>query len=241
MSPPPYTPYSSKEKHISSFDSLSPVNNTPHFPGLGESSKSHHSGQHLGTTDEDFAIALRRRIGKRSLTFGMKRSEYSESGADLAEIRRLLELGAKPNNHHDLATEAVWENDIFLLRLLIEYGLNVDLRDKLLRIFFIPSGYTLLHEACGPGASYSPNIELVELLIEHGADVNARERLMRQTPLLLVCEHAKNSDRSIDIARLLITNGADVFIKDRSGKNCLHYAQDESLRQLLLAERAGRT
>jgi len=96
------------------------------------------------------------------------------------------------------------DNLICLVRLLIEKGVDVSVKD--------PEGWTLLHLLC---RNYSNNnlIELVKLLIDNGIDIKAELVDDGLTALHFLCMNYTH-DNLIDLVRLLIEKGVDVNSSD---------------------------
>jgi ankyrin repeat protein len=109
-----------------------------------------------------------------------------------------------------------------LLKLLLEYGMDVNAQDK--------HGNTPLH-----WAQLRDNEPMVRLLLKYGADVNAQNNYGNR-PLYLAINAGKKSTVS-----LLLKYGADVNVQNEYGEIPLHMAAregDESIVRLLLAKGA---
>lgn len=116
------------------------------------------------------------------------------------------------------------QEEIKMIKLLIEYGANVNAvdyvheaqhSDKTAHSIYMTDdrcGYTpLMH------AVYNGNTELVKLLIENGADVNVRD-YTGFTPVATVAD-SLNDDPGVEILRILIENGADIINKTNYGQS----------------------
>lgn len=101
-------------------------------------------------------------------------------------------------------------------------SINVNYKDK--------QGYTALHRACVNG--HEP---VVDVLLHHGANLEA-ETLLKQTVLMLACQHYKDHL----IAKLLLDRGANIHARDMYGSGPLHYAcGNVTLVRLLLSRGAN--
>jgi Ankyrin repeats (3 copies)/Ankyrin repeats (many copies) len=109
---------------------------------------------------------------------------------------------------------AVHQGDFEMVRVLLDYGLNVNIRDNL--------GSTPLNFAL---EYRSKNIDprVVRFLLDHGADPNILAQLQGgNTPL-----HRASRSGRIEIARLLVEHGANVEVQDDRGKTPLDVATKE--------------
>lgn len=95
--------------------------------------------------------------------------------------------------------EAVQNNDIKLLHLLLRYNPYIDMKDN--------SGNTALLKAL---CQQNPNKDIIELLISSGADINI-QNLNGKTALMIAIKYKK------DFVQFLIDKGADVKIVSQSG------------------------
>ena len=134
--------------------------------------------------------------------------------------------------------EAIKQNDIIIVRALIDAGADVNARN--------PYGETPLHIACVRGFQ-----KIISLLIAEGADVNARDRRAltplhaaawgghKETVAFLIATGAEVDVRGDDgttpllvstlsgrheTMALLIDNGADINAGNRTGLTPLHVA-----------------
>ena len=97
----------------------------------------------------------------------------------------------------------MWANSDKIVRLLIQKGADVNVRDQY--------GDTPLHQALW-GADFD---KIAWLLIQQGANVNARDK-EGKTPL--------HKARDSKIVQLLIQKGADVNARDKKGRTPLSIA-----------------
>ena len=122
--------------------------------------------------------------------------QWAVYNGDLAEVKRLLRLGADASiaNRYgatpmSLAAE-VANTDI--LKVLLEVGANVESPNA--------DGMTALLAVSRTG-----NVEAAKLLLDHGAAVDAKEKFGGQTPLMWA-----SARRHPEMMQLLISKGADV-------------------------------
>ncbi len=114
---------------------------------------------------------------------------------------------------------AAKNNDVILLKLLLDAGADKDKADKY--------GLTPLHYAARSGYS-----ECVKLLIKAGANVNYAPGREKVTPL-----HSALRDNQIECVKLLLAAGADKNKADLYGNTPLHWAggHEECMNLLLEA------
>lgn len=135
---------------------------------------------------------------------------FAAQDGDLAEVRRLLTLGAEVNatDAHGntplkYASAEPWPE---VLRLLIAYGASTTIADE--------NGFTPMHCATGHGF-YDEAIEMVETLLLAGADVNARSIHLGFVPL-----HEASTAQMVD---WLLAHGADPTIRNTAGQTPEEY------------------
>jgi len=112
---------------------------------------------------------------------------------DNYEITKLL-IDAGANIDSELLLGPAYRNDFKMVKLLVEYGADVNAADNML-------GRTALLEAY-----MNRNFKMIKYLLEHGADVNVR--YYEDTLLRLAMDHYGNKDA--DLIRLLLDYGAKV-------------------------------
>lgn len=145
-----------------------------------------------------------------------------QSGSFVA-VRRVLDAGADPNEKVDGTAPlevAIWEEKLFVARLLCERGAKVNFADEF--------GYTPLMTAVEMN-----NAKLVDLLIDRQADVNVRENTYGISVLQSAC--GIGNEKIVD---RLLKAGADIKHVDKYQGNLLeeaaiagHAAIVEKLRQ----------
>ena len=121
---------------------------------------------------------------------------WAVNKGDVAEVRRLLRLGANPklvNNYGASAMSLAAEvANTDILKLLIETGVDPDSAN--------PEGMTALLAVARTG-----NVEAAQVLLKAGAKVDAKEKWGGQTPLMWA-----SARRHPAMMELLISKGADV-------------------------------
>lgn len=103
--------------------------------------------------------------------------------------------------------ESAFFNSVSGLRLLIEYGANLDLQDK--------TGTTALMVAASRGS-----LDCTRILIENGAALNLQDR-KGKTALFHACRIKRSTPLGNEIVEFLIKSGAEVDIQDNRGQTCL--------------------
>ena len=148
-------------------------------------------------------------------------------------VRELLEKGVDVNYQREndgwtaliRASYFSYSNNfrIDIIRLLIEYGANVNLQDK--------DGYTAL-----VFASYNGHTEAVKLLLANGADPDLQDN-NRRTALMYASHNGH-----IEIVKLLLAAGAKVNLQDDRDYTALYYANREGYIEIQkLLREAGAT
>lgn len=121
--------------------------------------------------------------------------------------------GAEPNvqgrRERTPLHSAAHNGKLELIRKLIEYGADIDARDK--------DGYTPLRFA----SEGLKNPTVIRLLLDHGADVNTRAGDL-STPL-----HMASGWGLVEVARILLEHGAMVEVEDDRGRTPLMVARAE--------------
>ena len=138
----------------------------------------------------------------------------------MAMVELLLRLGADPNagDHSPLycvGNECSLAKGADAVRLLVEHGANVNLRNGVKRC-------SALHMAARRG-----NVLIAEALLECGAEIEARDSL-GDTPLRrsVNCNH-------MEVAALLMSRGADVHSIGNKGLTPLSAARTSEMKQVL--------
>ena len=146
-------------------------------------------------------------------------------------VSLLLANGANPNLkakdgstalHNTISTGVVKqekkERQQEILKLLIEKGAEVNIRDKIV-------GKTPLHKAARYG-----RVDLCQILVDNGADVNARTTA-GTTPL-----HWAAEEGYYKVVQFLLENGANVNSKNVNGDTPLSYALEREYEKLYKSE-----
>lgn len=135
---------------------------------------------------------------------------FAAQAGELAEVRRLLSLGADVNavdsNGITPLKYASAEPQPEVLRLLIASGASATIADH--------RGFTPMHCVAGHGF-FDEAIEMAEILLRAGADVNARSRQLGFVPL-----HEAQTTRMVE---WLLAHGADPTIRNDAGKSPEEY------------------
>jgi ankyrin len=132
-------------------------------------------------------------------------------------VRYLLDHGAdvdaQANTKHSTPLHlASYYGGFKVAQLLLNHGVNVNVRDKMCR--------TPLHEALTNLDDTVPDyyVDAVRFLLDHGADVDAEDD-NGSTPLHVISEHG-----NVKAARLLLEHGARVDAQDGDHLTPLHFA-----------------
>jgi hemoglobin len=151
----------------------------------------------------------------------------------IASLRRKLEedpsLAVASDRGRNLICAAAIAWDVPRMRLLLEFGADVDARDV--------GGHNPLYRVANGQGCEEEGYAAVELLIEHGADVNQVTGVGGMTPL-----HMSARRGTIRIAEALLDAGADIEAKDRGGETPLRRAVNcgqERMVRLLLSRGAN--
>lgn len=112
--------------------------------------------------------------------------------------------------------EAAWMGHVGMVRLLLEFGAEVDARDA--------KGRTPLHFAVGCGGGE----EGVQVLLDAGAHVN-RGDVVGMTPLHV----AAGSGGEGGVVGLLVRSGGDPGLQTLRGKTAVHFAKKRARREVV--------
>ena len=151
---------------------------------------------------------------------------------DLAEVKRLLDAGADPNDGESVF-HAAEKNHRAVVDLLMQYGCDISSAHAVY-------GNTPLFFLCGFGndeEGRSTWHQGIAYLLERGADPNVPSRPTGDTPL----HHIATSPAGLATAKLLLDGGADPLI--RNGEGAVPYqvafrSGNEALVRLI-ADRGG--
>lgn len=132
-----------------------------------------------------------------------------EKKPDIAKIKNLLESGVQLNKSSEYSftplTNALYNKNPEIAKLLIEYGADVNLKDD-------DENLPLLL-ACKIG-----DLSLVKLMVSKGADVNCASK-QKYTPLIYAVE--SSSKDSLALVKFLVEKGANVNAATESGWTAL--------------------
>jgi len=119
------------------------------------------------------------------------------------KFETLLNFEFKQRNHFTPLMLAIKNENIKIIKYLIEYGANINKRNK--------NGYTPLIVAI----KKKKNNDIVKYLIDNGADVNQRT-VNGDSPLMEACKK-----RNKPVIKYLIKNGAEINIENKEGETPL--------------------
>jgi len=146
----------------------------------------------------------------------------------IGRLRRKLEedpsLAVASHRGRNLICAAARDWDVPRMRLLLEFGADVEARDA--------GGHNPLYRVANGQGREEEGRAAIELLIEHGADVNQVTGVGGMTPL-----HMSARRGTTRIAEALLDAGADIEAKDKDGETPLRRAvncgQERTVRLLL--------
>ena len=138
----------------------------------------------------------------------------SEKNVSVSVIKLLLNNGANIEekdilDHSTPLVHAICSNpNKEIVKTLLEYGASLEEKSGESRL-------TAFQWAAATGISKSS----LELLLEYGAEIDTPDS-RGSTPLMMACYQNPKEE----IALFLIKNGANIKIKDKEGRDALHYA-----------------
>lgn len=151
----------------------------------------------------------------------------------IESLRRKLEedpsLAVAGDRGGNLLRAAAIAWDVPRMRLLLEFGAEVDARDG--------GGHNPLYRVANSQGREEEGRAAIELLIKHGADVNQVSGVGGMTPL-----HMSARRGTTWIAEALLDAGADIEAKDKDGETPLRRAvncRQERMVRLLLSRGAN--
>ena len=104
--------------------------------------------------------------------------------------------------------EAAWSNHADVLKVLLDYGADVNAEDHW--------GWSLLHYT-----TYAGNADMTKMLLEKGANPNIVERTEGRTPLHYAAQRGEKTQ-----AEMLLAHGANMDTRDWYGKTSLFLATE---------------
>ena len=175
------------------------------------------------------------------------------NSSDLDSIKILLEAGINLDmiDESDRSEFFHYLKNPKILRLFINAGMNVNLRDAsgdtLLTRYVSENNYKNVKMLIENGADVNitddtgdtalhsaGRYDIIKLLINAGADVNATNNYWL-TPLLSILEKSHRPARELaKLSDLLIQNGAKVNTRNHKKRTPLHYAHDPEVLKVLI-------
>ncbi|MEJ6949658.1 ankyrin repeat domain-containing protein [Natronospora cellulosivora (SeqCode)] len=136
-----------------------------------------------------------------------------------------LENGDREENENLLLAKMI-EDNIDIIKILLDSGMDINIRSKLIENNHIPSsqGITPLMLA-----AHSSIIEKLKFLLKAGAELNVAED--NTDDLLFWALRAPLTDRKrkIESIKYLIEEGVDVNVKNQEGESAIFYAASKEL------------
>lgn len=146
------------------------------------------------------------------------------------ELKHFQGFGTDIHDKNDYMLFACLQNDLEVVKILVEAGADVNARDAHLI----------------PPLFLANTAETARFLLEHGADVNARDDKGR-TPLIYHASSKRpesyhpDPDEPVAIAKVLLEYGADVHATQDDGTSALSWYVHEDMLRLLLEHGADAT
>ena len=131
------------------------------------------------------------------------------------DIRVNIRINDADENGDTALMYAVQNNNIELVRLLLENGADVNIENE--------QAETALHYA----AEQQVNLQILELLLNRGADPNSKD-FIGNTPL-----HISIQNHNLPLCQLLLQNGADPAVQNGEGYGSIFVSLLESQPQIL--------
>ncbi len=192
-------------------------------------------------------------VQKNRPIFGYRISNEEENKRYYNTIKVFLENGANINEQISDSNETVlfFIKDKKLLNLLIENGINTEIRDRhgrtaifnFMKFPYVEMGKELINQNVNIQVKenlgntllhYVEDYDIAKILIERGLDVNAQNKF-GHTPLhkLVSSSTYKCRDSKKSIFNLFIKSGAKVNQKDKKGLTALTVAIDNNNEQYI--------
>lgn len=157
-------------------------------------------------------IAIKNKYGNTILTQSVNDS-VDDSNLELVSmlIDHDSELDVTSDNNEPILHFAVKNNNIQILKLFLDKGVNINTRNK--------TGMTCLvyYLSIIKGAF---DLNIIKLLLEHDIDLNIGYGDINDNVLMLACSFI-TSEKDLDLINLLIDHGANVNCQDANGNTPL--------------------
>lgn len=193
---------------------------------------SHHKNKLIG-----FRLA-RRRKGISQTSIGDSLITINWKNADQGELKKWIpkptDTLSRPSSMIYPLSDAVWNNDLALIELLLQCGVSVQEEEAYRPVSALISAIT------------AGQVEITKLLLDYADVLHEKKGEEQQTPLHQLsqyppCLREKWHSRLDEMIDLLIIRGADIDAQDRYGITPLMYAvknSDFELASLLLRYKA---
>ena len=130
------------------------------------------------------------------------------------DCRELIGKCVDGDKFANASTYASYRNHVDLLQAFLEYGINVDVKDR--------NGFTALIYACGNGHK-----EIVRLLLNYNTNPDLRNK--HGWTALMSASYQGHKE----IVQLLLDHNADIDLKNNNGKTALDLARNQEIEEMI--------